>query len=224
MLFAAEQGDPLGSLYCGIVLIYVVGRTREHMRATLDIDSDIFFDVWYMDDGQVVLDPMHVHIFLQLFDEELQKVGATRGYIEHGGDASELKSVAKFVGSPDSIREVDGSWATAYVRSSCQIAESNRNGHVLGIDFGGLGVVTNQFDESVEHVGSLHKAIGNIGNAGSELVLLRRCANVCKLTHLLRSAGHFIAHVSLQNFDKLLDRSPSLILGDTLHDEAILQA
>ena len=174
----AEQGDSSGFLFCGIVLMDVVGCTRERMRANLGIDSDIFFDVWYMDDGQVVLDPTHVHLFLQLFDEELQKVGATRGSIEPGGDANELKSVAKLVGSPDSIREVDDTWATSYVRSTCRIAENNGTGHVLGIDFGGLGVATKQFDECVDHVGSLHKAITNIGNAGSKLVLLRRCADV----------------------------------------------
>ena len=46
----------------------------------------------------------HVDLFLKLFDEELQKVGATRGSVLFGGDVSELKSVAKLIGSPESLK------------------------------------------------------------------------------------------------------------------------
>ena len=220
----AEQGDPLGSLYCGVVLIDVIKRTRERIQAELHDDSDVFFDVWYMDDGQVILDPRHVHLFLQVFDEELLKVGATRGRVEPGGDMEELKSVAKLIGSAEGILEVDDDWATPYVRSTCRIAPNNGNGHVLGIDFGDTGVATVQFEECIDKIELLHRSISSLGSAGSELVLLRRCADICKLTHLLRAAGHIIAPVSLRRFDEHLDRTLSLIVGGSLHNEAILQA
>ena len=80
----AEQGDPLGSLYCGVALLDVVERTRTRMQSILNADTDIFFDAWYMDDGQIVLQPQHVDLFLSMFDEELKKIGATRGCVDLG--------------------------------------------------------------------------------------------------------------------------------------------
>ena len=59
----AEQGDPLGSLHCGLVLINVVKETRDRMRASLGVDGEIFFDAWYMDDGQIILHPSHADLF-----------------------------------------------------------------------------------------------------------------------------------------------------------------
>jgi hypothetical protein len=156
------------------------------MQSILKADTNIFFDAWYMDDGQIVLQPQHDDLFLSIFDEELKKIGATRGCVVPGVDPSELKSVAKLVGHPDSLEEVGNSWATPYVRSTCRIAENNGNGHVLGVDFGNVGATTAQFEDLLNKVHDLHKAIISIGDAGSELVLLRRCADVCKTTHLLR--------------------------------------
>ena len=70
----------------------------------------------------------------------------------------------------------------------------------------------------------LHKLLLTIGNVGYELVLLRRCADICKLTHLLRAAGNNINPTSLQNFDDQLNRTVSLIIGGSLHTEATIQA
>ena len=117
------------------------------------------------------------------------------------------------MGHLDSLEEVGNSWATPYVRSTCRIAENNGNGHVLGVDFGNVGATTAQFDDLINKVHDLHKAIISIGDAGSELVLLRRCADVCKTTHLLRTAGPYIVEASLKNFDAQLDRALSIIVG-----------
>ena len=68
----------------------------------------------------------------------------------------------------------------------------------------------------------LHQAIRNIGDTGSELILLRRCAD--KVTHLFAGAGDIIADLSLQKFDKQVERSLSYILRGDLFDQSILQA
>ena len=61
------------------------------MREELGFDHDVFFDVWYMDDGQIVLDPRHVDLFLKTFDAELLRIGATRG--ERKADGSDDATV-----------------------------------------------------------------------------------------------------------------------------------
>ena len=85
-------------------------------------------------------------------------------------------------------------------------------------------MTTSQFNGYVDDVLNLHTAFPNIGDAGSELVLLRRCEDVCKVRHFLRVAGQFIAPTSLHNFDAQLDRAFNIILGGSLKPEPITQA
>ena len=47
----AEQGDPLGSVYCAVVLADAI----DTVRAKLQIKCVDVFDLWYMDDGQIFL-------------------------------------------------------------------------------------------------------------------------------------------------------------------------
>ena len=70
----AEQGDPLGPVYCALVLARVAMRTRE----ALDVQGIPFFDVWYLDDGQIVCHPEHVDAVLRALDAEAARVGAVR--------------------------------------------------------------------------------------------------------------------------------------------------
>ena len=71
----AEQGDPLGSILCGLVVIDVMIRTRARVQKCLEdedgyahLSHDVvlrLFDAWFMDDGQVVLAPNLVDLFLR---------------------------------------------------------------------------------------------------------------------------------------------------------------
>ena len=92
----AEQGDPLGSLYCGLVLALVLERTRERLAAECPEHAN-FADAWYMDDGQLFCVPEAVDDVLRLLDEEPAKVGATRGV------GKDVKSVARLVAAASFI-------------------------------------------------------------------------------------------------------------------------
>ena len=65
----AEQGDPLGSLYCGLVVVMVM----EHTRKRLDEECPglaKFSNTWYMDDdGQLFCKPEAVDDILRVLDE-----------------------------------------------------------------------------------------------------------------------------------------------------------
>ena len=85
----AEQGDPLGPVFCAVVLAKVIDATKDRLES-----ANIFFkDVWYMDDGQVLCHPRHADQVVRVFDEEAAKVGAKRGV---GADA---KTVCRLIGS-----------------------------------------------------------------------------------------------------------------------------
>ena len=85
----AEQGDPLGPAYCGLVLLRCASAGRRAVEAA----GGWVWDAWYMDDGQVAVPPQFVACYLAAFDAELAAVGGTR---VAGGT---FKSVAKLVGS-----------------------------------------------------------------------------------------------------------------------------
>ena len=73
----AEQGDPLGSIQCGLVLALVMERVRSRLLAERGREG-VFADAWFMDDGQIFCKPELVDDLLRILDEELEKVGATK--------------------------------------------------------------------------------------------------------------------------------------------------
>ena len=122
----AEQGDPLGPIYCAVVLALVLDQSK----AKLDALGVSVSDVWYMDDGQVVCQPMHVDLVLRTIDEIALKVGLVRGRGENA------KTVCRLIGPPSEKSKVGPEWFTEYMReSSVQCNDNDLEGHVLGINF-----------------------------------------------------------------------------------------
>ena len=60
--------------------------------------------------------------------------------------------------------------------------------------------------------------------AASGLVFMRKCADVCKIVHLLRAAGPFIETALLDVYDSVLSSSLSRCLGGDLDDLSVMQA
>ena len=59
-----------------------------------------------MDDGHVLCEPSKVDEFLRILDEELARVGATRG------EGSGVKSIARLVDGESAKYEMGTVWAT----------------------------------------------------------------------------------------------------------------
>jgi len=82
----AEQGEPFGlvkaSLPLGDALERVEGRAESPQKVC---------QRWYMDDGVLVCSPKDFSPWLRVFDEEIQKIGVTRG------SGQDVKSEAKLV-------------------------------------------------------------------------------------------------------------------------------
>ena len=216
----AEQGDPLGSVYCAVVLMDVAERVRQRTRLPL-------LDVWFMDDGQMLSRPSDADDLLRALDVELARVGARRGT---GEDA---KSVARLIGTAAACDEHGHQWVTEHIRNTCRVpglpgsrlsGESPDQAHVLGIDFGPEAAATNQFRATTEAVRKVHAAISLLDDAPSELVLMRRCADVCKVTHLLRACGPQVAEDALGEYDAVLRATLERTLGGDIPDAAALQA
>ena len=88
-------------------------------------------------------------------------------------------------------------WLTPYVRSS-SMSEPSRQKHVLGVDFGETFSTDRQFQRATQAVSDLHEALALLNDTASELILLRKCADVCKVVHLLRAAAPSIEPGTLE--------------------------
>ena len=71
---SAEQGDPLGSVYCASVIADIL----ELVRAKVLAKGIAIFDVWYMDDGQIICKSEHVDEVLRTLDLVSIESRATR--------------------------------------------------------------------------------------------------------------------------------------------------
>ena len=99
---------------------------------------------------------------------------------------------------------------------------SNSSVEVLGARVN--GGEEEQFLQTLEDAAKVQDAIATSEHAATELVLTRRCADVCKVTHLLRVAGPVISPASLQRFDGSVQSSLQRILGGSLDQDMLLQS
>ena len=58
-----------------------------------------------------------------------------------------------------------------------------------------------QFAGCTRAVAALHEAVSLIGDLAVELVLTRRSADACKVTHLLRAGGDAVEDQHLRDYD-----------------------
>ena len=133
------------------------------------------------------------------------------------------KSVARLVGAPAALATHDPAWATEYVLDSTS-QDPARHGHVLGVDFGGERGPSSQFRDATDAVERLHEALAQVQDVASELVLLRKCADVCKVVHLLRASGLWLDESAVLRYDALLERSLTRCLGGQLDEASLAQA
>ena len=123
--------------------------------------------------------PEDADAVLRGLDAEAALVGASRA------TGAEAKSVARLVGSPAAVAACAG-WARDYVTSSTT-DDPLRQEHVLGVNFGEARNPTGQFRQATRAVAELQGAFALVGDTASEPILLRKCADVCKVGHFLRA-------------------------------------
>ena len=127
----------------------------------------------------------------------------------------------RIVGPPAAVAACND-WATDYVLASTT-RDPSRQEHVLGVDFGETHAPATQFRRATEAVSELHEALAQVEDTASELILLRKCADACKVVHLLRASGPSIDPAALGEYDSMLRRSLARCLGGELDDLSAAQ-
>ena len=171
-----------------------------------------------MDDGQVVLLPRFAKAYLQAFDAALESIGGTRV----AGD--EVKSEAKLIGPQDDVETEGAAWRTGIVEDTCILRNSMPGAtKVLGVDLDGshLG---DQIKAALDKTADICQKLGATHDTPVELALLRMCANVSRLTHLLRAAGPELRSADMDLFDESQRTALDRLLGCELSDTSYLRA
>ena len=104
-----EQGDPLGGIQAGAVILDAV----EGARAEIAMLGVTFFDCWRLDDGQPFCAEEHVDVILRTLDKHFEAAGATQGV------GAEVKSVGRVLGGCPRDDEGENDWLAPYVRNMC---------------------------------------------------------------------------------------------------------
>ena len=76
----------------------------------------------------------------------------------------------------------------------------------------------------IEKVADLHQSLAQVDDTASELILLRMCADVCKIVHLLRTAGPAIEEEALELYDETVQKALIRCLGGQLDQFALRQS
>ena len=174
-------------------------------------------DHWFVDGGQLFQEPDRTDGFLQALDHELQKRGARR---DTGPDR---KSVARLLGPAGTEAQHPG-WCTNCIRNSCRTPGHGTAVEVLGAPVGLFGDISGVFRKAVEKTKAVHGKLPNVEGAATELVLTRKCADVCRVSDLLSCCGDRIDEADLEDFDRALRYAVGPVARGDLEEEAWMQA
>ena len=238
----AEQGDPHGSVQCALTLAGVASRTRAGIiearaRAGPTAGAPVasggsdsaapevpglrpvpgYFDAWFADDGQLVCRPHDLDAVLRRMDAEAHKVGATRGA------GPDVKSEVKIVAHPTAFAALRDDWVTEYIRETCVLKPANAGSEVLGVCIGSDAMRQTQVTAAMMKIQALHASLVDLEDPAVELVLGRQCADVAKLSHLLRAAGPWIPQSSLQVHDSMQQAYVERVLAADLDAHSKMQ-
>ena len=209
----AEQGDPLGPLYCALTLLDCAAAAREACSAA----GHWCWDAWFMDDGQVALPPAAAEIYVEAFDRALARVGGSRV----GADGKK-KSTGKLLGSAAALAEAPPDWFDRLAQS-CDLLPPAPGGVVLGVGITAADT-TAELVEAAARVRVACQSLRYMDDPAAELALLRMSLNSCRVTHLLRGAGPDVSEECLADFDADLESALSGLLGTQLPGHCWAQA
>ena len=116
--------------------------------------------------------------------------------------------------------QVGDTWLTDHVRSTCRIAAPSSDIEVLGAVVGSASARDAQFADHVLALGALHESLGSLSDASLELVLGRLCADVARVSYLMRLGGASLSEQVVGLHDTQQRRYLGNVLGGSSDSNA----
>jgi hypothetical protein len=174
-----------------------------------------FVDIWFMDDGDAVVLAKDVERFLRLLDEEGGKLGLSRSK----GEA--CKTEVRILAPPEHSVHQE---VSSYVRESAKILPWATPHKTLGVMMGGEEAFVTQFRSTTAKVKSLQEQLLVVQDPATELTLMRKCAEICKVVHLLRGAPYGLPKDVLAAFDAVVPAFLDRVLVGGVGEKALAQS
>jgi hypothetical protein len=202
-----QQGDPLGPLFFAVGL----------QRVLRKLPGDLMFNVWYLDDGLMVMRNSAVPAALATLWSECTAIGLTLNLQKCGFWGTRLvpsengASLPHEIAAPQAVRDIPGK---AFLPGS--------GIRVLGIPVEHPDSSSFRRDLLEEHCQQLEAAcdlLGQLGDPQTQLLLLRHCLDAAKVNFLLRCMDTTSCQPQLARCREVLSRS----LGDVLGCAAVDQ-
>ena len=151
-------------------------------------------DLWFMDDGTIVMHPNLGVAYLRLLDRRIEEAGGKRNI---------AKSNAILYASEQHRRDHEAEWNLAELRTLCSLHTPDDALPTLGASLGGPTAQVELFRRRTQVVTAMHRRLPEIGDAAVEHVLGRSCLGVAKTTHVLRLHGLTLweERLALEEFD-----------------------
>jgi hypothetical protein len=180
------------------------------------------FDTWYLDDSFIRGRLLDGDLWLAALDA----VGAAAGL-----ERSTTKSSFRLTSDDDVV--------PPYTFATCVVKPWSDPVKFLGVS---LADPASQFAAKCDEVAALHKQLANLDDPAIELILIRECADVSRITHLLRAIGPLLPQSDtlpnpigrtqcpgfdvepLERFDTVMRESVAQIVRCEVTDEAAQQA
>ena len=194
-----QQGDPLGPLLFSLVLLDFMN--------SIDVPSDIFFQLWYLDDGTFAGTRPAMAELLKLFCKHGPSFGLTLN----------LKKCEVFWPSGDST-------FPDFPPEVCRPLQSSNGVELLGAPIFGSSEYFDFFAAALfDKVKCLQDLLPELEDPQVELQLLRQCLSCCKVVHMLRTVPPHMLH-NLALFDDQLRNSLSGVVRTSFSDLTWQQA
>ena len=156
-------------------------------------------DWWYLDDGDLLLDPALVLPTLRCFD----RAGRPRGSIRNKG-----KMEVILYASPAELQAKAEEWHLQELADECQLKDPLDGVVTLGVVTGPEDKVIEQLREKANVARAMHTELEIIDDPATQHVLANSTLGINKITHLLRVHGASIAAAQTHDGNGIPDAGP----------------
>ena len=153
-------------------------------------DNGGLADWWYLDDGDIICDPLLVMPYLECFDRANPKVGA---------DRNRKKTEVIYYATEEEMRNHRETWQLGRVEREAAVSSAACGSLTLGVATGPSSSVDEQLQTKVRVVRAMQEKAAVCQDPQTEHVLCRQSLGIGRVNHILRVHGHEL----VQRRDKL---------------------
>ena len=175
-------------------------------------------DAWFLDDGDILVDPRLVQPYLASFDAVNPSVGAERNV---------AKTEVIYYATEEQLHRHASEWRLDEVRALATVRTALDPGLTLGVAVGPEGKIDEQLRQKAQVMRAMQERVAIVQDVQTEHVLNRDSLGVGRVNHILRVHGHQLAEAdgALAAFDTTAKAEMARLfpgLTDESHEQASL--